>query len=250
VSLTSSDYVVILGADNRLRSDFVERCRVALDGSPDAAVAYTDVALFGPSSHLLACEVGAAPTAARDVYLWRFPEPTPERLANLPEENIIHGSSMFRRADYDRVGGYRSTDRPEDHDLFVRMLGNGRTAVHVAEPVLEYRQHSAQQANTVLTSQIEAEYHRREAERRSERIEDLERVVSGLRARVRQAEHRAIEAEVARGVAEEGLEETLRMRRLRVLQALLLPLDAIRDHAHPMRRKGTRRQRRERKNRR
>ena len=164
VSLTSTDYVVFLGADNRYRSDFVERCKAALDANPDAAVAYTDTAIFGPRSHLFARQVEAEPTAADDVYVCRYPDPTPERLAALHESNIIHGSSMYRRADYDRAGGYRTAERAEDHDLFARMVRDGRTAVRVAQPVLEYRQHSPDQANTVLSAQLEADHHRRRAE--------------------------------------------------------------------------------------
>jgi peptidoglycan/xylan/chitin deacetylase (PgdA/CDA1 family) len=165
IDLTDGDYVVFLGADNRMRSDFVERTKAALDGHPEAAIAYTDIAIFGPRSHVLAQTVGAHPTAASDVYIWRFPEPTPERLAAMGAgENFVHGSSMYRRADYEAAGGYRAGSGPEDHDLFRRMLERGRGAVRVAEPLLAYRQHSAEQANTRLIAQMEAAYQTRRAD--------------------------------------------------------------------------------------
>nr|MBA3748496.1 glycosyltransferase [Solirubrobacterales bacterium] len=164
VGLTTADYVVFLGADNRMRSDFVERAKSALDAHPEAAVAYTDMAIFGPRSPTLAQSVGAEPTAADDVFVWRFADPTAEALATLGERNFIHGSSMYRRADYDAAGGYADAGRPEDHDLFVRMLAGGRGAVRVAEPVLEYRQHSEEQANTRLAAQLEVVYQTRRAD--------------------------------------------------------------------------------------
>lgn len=183
VSLTQGDYVVLLGADNRMRSDFVERCKAALDAEPTAAVAYTDMVIFGPRAKLLARQTEAVPTAADDVFLRRFPAPTPERLARLHESNIIHGSSMYRREDYLRAGGYRSSERPEDHDLFVRMLAAGdRTAVHVAEPVLEYRQHSTEQANTTLSAQLEAAHHRRQARHAAEQAEHWHEAAQRLSA--------------------------------------------------------------------
>lgn len=174
VESSSGDYLAFLGADNRLRSDFVERCKAALDADPDAAVAYTDVALFGPRSHILAGRVGAAPTLAEDVYLWRFPDPTPEALSRLETENFLHGSSMYRRTDYEAVGGYRQAGGPEDHDLFRRMLATGRRSVHVREPVLEYRQHSGEQANTLLVAQLETAHWLGEARRLSAALEASE----------------------------------------------------------------------------
>ncbi|NBJ11433.1 glycosyltransferase [Microvirga arsenatis] len=155
VSLTSGEYIAFLGADNRLRSDYIEKMRAALDANPNAAVAYSDMMLFGPRASILAEQVGAKPFARSTnenwpLYYWEFPEPTEEALAGLRERNFIHGSSMYRRSDYEAVGGYRKTSGPEDHDLFYRMILRGRDAVRVPHPILEYRQHSAAQANTVL----------------------------------------------------------------------------------------------------
>ena len=159
VELSSGDYIAFLGADNRLRSDYIEKCRIALDRNPQAAVAYTDMSIFGQRAGLLADKVGAVKVGESvserwDVYLWRFPDPTPEHLEKLDKNNFIHGSSMYRRAHYEEVGGYRKTNRPEDHDLFYRMLMNGGEAVHVPYPLVEYRQHSTAQMNTVLDLEI------------------------------------------------------------------------------------------------
>lgn len=206
VSLTSGDYVVLLGADNRMRSDFVERAKAALDAHPDAAVAYTDASIFGPRSHELAQKVGAEPTAADDVYLWRFPDPTPERVAKIAESNFIHGSSMYRRTDYEAVGGYRAGSGPEDHDLFTRMLLSGRGAVRVAHPILEYRQHSEDQVNTRLGAQMEAARQariaadlRRELDAAHQRAAELQAHIDGLEARIGDLEARPApdEAELA-----------------------------------------------------
>lgn len=160
VSLTSGDYIAFVGADNRVRSDFVELCKGALDRDEEAAVAYTDAALFGPRAAVLAAAVGAERVAESvgerwPIHLWRFPDPTPEVLAAFPEHNFVHGSSMYRRRDYDAAGGYLRENPPEDHHLFYRMHRLGRRFVHVGAPLLEYRQHSTGQTNTVLSLELQ-----------------------------------------------------------------------------------------------
>ncbi|MDE4915349.1 glycosyltransferase [Methylobacterium sp. 092160098-2] len=160
VAQTTSDYLFFLGADNRLRSDFILECRLALDANPDVDVAYTDVLLFGVLAGEQARKVGAsllghAPTNNWDVYEWRFPDPCPETLATFRTSNFVHGSSMYRRSAYDRVGGYRSDGQPEDHNLFYRIWKSGGHLAHIAKPLLEYRQHSVAQANNRSALQVE-----------------------------------------------------------------------------------------------
>jgi glycosyltransferase involved in cell wall biosynthesis len=170
VQLSSGDYIAFLGADNRMRADYVERCRSALAGHDDAALVYTDMSIFGARGGLLAeqvhaAEVGESASERWKIFLWRFPEPTPERIQWLHKTNFIHGSSMYRRIDYERAGGYCESPRPEDHDLFHRMLRKGRRAIHLPYPLIEYRQHSTSQANTVLSLEYALERARGEVRR-------------------------------------------------------------------------------------
>lgn len=158
VERTTSDYVCFIGADNCVDPTYIQKLKSVLDANPKAAVAYSDIVIFGPLSKDLATRVGAteiesAPGDRR--YYWKFPEPTDEALKNLENENFINGSAMFRRSVYDEVGGYRKTGSPEDADLFLRMIQRGHTAAYVPEALLFYRQHSAEQANTVLIHQSE-----------------------------------------------------------------------------------------------
>ena len=57
---------------------------------------------------------------------------------------------MYRRSAYDDAGGYRNESGPEDYNLFRRMVKAPDDVVHVPHPVIEYRQHSGGQQNTVL----------------------------------------------------------------------------------------------------
>ncbi len=152
VSLTSSDYIAFVGADNIAVSTFVRNLKDALDREPGAGIAYFDMEIFGPRAQELAQMVDATTIGdgSHPTFYWAFPDPTPDSLAKLEHDNFINGSAMFRRAAYDAVGGYRRTDGPEDADLFLRMVRADFSAVRVPKALLRYRQHSAGQANTVL----------------------------------------------------------------------------------------------------
>jgi len=160
IKLTSGDYVCIVGADNRIRADYLEKCKDVLDSAPEVGIAYTDVMIFGPLGWKLARYYAAEKVAESVVegsafYNWKVTEPTPEALHAMQVRNFIHGSSMYKRAAFNMVGGYRKTSGPEDHNLFHRMLQQGWRCKRVPHPVLEYRQHSNAQANTVLSLQRE-----------------------------------------------------------------------------------------------
>ncbi len=159
VELTSGDFIAFLGADNRMRCDYIEKSRAVLDAHPDACVAYTDMLVFGDLANILATKIPMTkiyetPTSQNSVHIWNFPPPE-EGLEKFATHNFIHGSSMYRRIDYERVGGYRETPNPEDYDFFKRMLTPTRKAYHVPHPVIEYRQHSLTQRNNLVSSQME-----------------------------------------------------------------------------------------------
>lgn len=152
VALATSDLVVFLGADNRFPPHYVERAVEALVVNTEAAIAYTDFAFFGPRAHAAHVELpddfrGAQ--LAADVFCSRFPQFSDEaRDGLLQGKNFIHGSSTYRRAVFNDVGGYASrSSGPEDWGLFKRILLAGHGAVKVEQCLLEYRQHSDEQAN-------------------------------------------------------------------------------------------------------
>lgn len=152
VGKSRGDLVVIIGADNRVPVNYIEEQFVALASDETVGLAYTDFALFGGRAKndydrmLPAFRGDKLPNG---VYLSNFPEYDLASQQLLREgHNFIHGSSMYRRSVFDEVGGYIDRkDGPEDMSLFQAMLGTGTKAQKVHGTVLEYRQHSAEQAN-------------------------------------------------------------------------------------------------------
>lgn len=111
VSMTRGDYICFLGADNRLRSDYVMRCRQALDRNRKAAIAYTNVVLFGPRAEVVAQLAKAEPAPNHPgLYLWEFPPWDRSLVDPLQLSNFMHGSSMYRRTVFEQVGGYLETE--------------------------------------------------------------------------------------------------------------------------------------------
>jgi lipopolysaccharide biosynthesis protein/glycosyltransferase involved in cell wall biosynthesis len=163
VALTSGDYIVFLGADNRFRSDYVEECKTILDSNSDVGIVYTHFALFGPRAAVEAAHTGGvAHPAAPEIYIRKFPE-KPE--FDIRERNYIHGSSMYRRTAYNQAGGYVKEYLPEDNSLFARMLDNNWKARLWDAPSLEYRHHSREQINHLKSYEMENVYLRREMSR-------------------------------------------------------------------------------------
>ncbi len=156
VSLTKGDYICFLGADNRFRSDYVEKTKAVLDSDPEVAIAYTHFVLFDKRAGIEAARTGAKPHPLfPEFYLKTFPA-QPKR--SILEENYVHGSSMYRRTAYDQAGGYSAGELPEDHSLFARMLEKGWKAKLADAYILEYRQHSRDQINLLKTWEIESAY--------------------------------------------------------------------------------------------
>ncbi len=71
------------------------------------------------------------------------------------------------------VGGYVKTKKAEDHNLFQRMVENGYKAKRVPKAILEYRQHSALQANTKLISLAELKFYKEEYKRVSQELQKI-----------------------------------------------------------------------------
>lgn len=152
VRQASGDLVMILGADNRIPANYVENLFTTLALDDSLGVAYTDFALFGGRARH---DYERMPEPFRGerlpggVFCTNFPEYDAAAKRLLDEgTNFIHGSSMYRKRAFDAVGGYGTRkDGPEDMNFFRAILSEGYSASKAGATLLEYRQHSAEQAN-------------------------------------------------------------------------------------------------------
>ena len=158
LGLMDTDYVVFLGADNRFVANFLECCAEVLDSDERVGVAYTDFALFGlraPVVHGQFPEEMRGDVLSDTFWLVHFPADAEHVIETMAagQQNLIHGTSMFRRQAWLDAGGYRElADCPEDFDLFRRILASGWRPKKATGTWLEYRHHSEEQANVRLQS--------------------------------------------------------------------------------------------------
>ncbi|WP_445710017.1 glycosyltransferase [Flavobacterium sp.] len=165
ISLTKSDYIVFLGADNRLLSNYIEKCAEVLDKDDDIAIAYTDYALFGSRAKLVYNSFDESKKGEiinDSFYQIVFPcfDDRNSLFQELKKGNFIHGSSMFKRKAFVAVGGYIETKKAEDYNLFYRIIEKGYHAEKVRDINLEYRQHSFGQANNVVSIHNKLNFYR------------------------------------------------------------------------------------------
>ena len=113
--MTSGEYICFLGADNRFLPNYLELSAKVLDEDPSVGIAYTDYYLFGEQAKQVydSHKENRRGKIENGFYYINFPE------FDLDEmkigHNFIHGSSMYRRAAYEQVGGYKNQKAaPED----------------------------------------------------------------------------------------------------------------------------------------
>lgn len=123
IAAAKSGIILPLDADDRLRPEFIERTLPHMVSSANTGWVYTDCSMFG----------------AREGFL-DFPE---YDLMFLLAHNLCLATCLFRRKDWEKVGGYDPVFRggQEDWDFWISLAELGLRGQHVAERLLEYRQH-------------------------------------------------------------------------------------------------------------
>lgn len=112
------EYILPVDADDKIGATYIEH----------AVAAFSDqVRVVGCRAEYFGAKQGE----------WRLPDYTPELLAR---KNMIHVSSLFRRADWQRAGGFCEQDiYREDWDFWLSLMEQGGTYVRLNEVGLYYR---------------------------------------------------------------------------------------------------------------
>jgi glycosyltransferase involved in cell wall biosynthesis len=115
-------YILPLDADDRIQPTYLEKAVNLLDSHPDVGIVYSQAEFFGTKTGL--CNL---PT-------YSFPE--------ILLGNMIFNSSFYRKADWQKIGGYREnmTYGWEDYDFWLSIVELGRATMQIPEPLYLYRQ--------------------------------------------------------------------------------------------------------------
>ncbi|MDQ2701768.1 MAG: glycosyltransferase family 2 protein [Pseudomonadota bacterium] len=125
IGAATGEYVLPLDADDRIAPTYVEKAHAVLQARPEVGIVYCKAEKFGAAS-------GA----------WELPAYSIRELA---VDNVIFVTSLFRRADWEHVGGFNEQLRHgvEDYDFWLKLVGMGREVVQLEETLFQYRVQSS-----------------------------------------------------------------------------------------------------------
>ena len=113
-------YILPVDADNRIAPDFISSAVRVIEARPEVKVVSCRAEFFG----------------ARQGE-WKLP---PFSLALLARKNMMDTCALYRRADWERVGGYcEEIIAREDWEFWIAMLKDGGEVVRLPETGLYYR---------------------------------------------------------------------------------------------------------------
>jgi glycosyltransferase involved in cell wall biosynthesis len=123
IRATRATYILPVDADDLIEPDYVEQAVELLESRPDVGVVYCRADRFGDAQGL-----------------WELPPFDPAAMA---VDNIVFATAMFRRADWELVGGYDETLRRggEDWDFWLSLIELGRQVVQLPDVLFHYRIH-------------------------------------------------------------------------------------------------------------
>ena len=121
IRASSGEYILVLGADDRLSTDVVSQGVSAL--RPGVLASFPSLERFTDEGASWAVDIPSV-VALSDIILW----------------NTVAASAVFRRADFDKVGGYRSDlPGPEDWWLWLDMFLDAGGVMRRTGGTLYYR---------------------------------------------------------------------------------------------------------------
>jgi glycosyltransferase involved in cell wall biosynthesis len=130
----SGEFILPLDADDIIDQTYVEKAVAILQALPDVGIVYCKANKFG-------VEQGA----------WQLPGYT---LNELVIDNVIFCTSLYRKEDWSRVGGYNETLRHgmEDYEFWIKLVHLGREVFQIDEPLFFYRIQKASRTTGFMAS--------------------------------------------------------------------------------------------------
>jgi O-antigen biosynthesis protein len=136
----SGRYILPLDADDRIGPTYLEQAVRALDADPRLGIVYCQAEFFGEK------------TGRVELPEFNFP--------GILLGNMIFNSSLYRRADWETVGGYRDNFHWEDYDFWLSLLELDRTVYHIPEVLYFYRQSAHSRSNSLVQQHWVSDYTR------------------------------------------------------------------------------------------
>lgn len=124
IEMSAGTYILPVDSDDIIAKEYIEEAVNIIEKDIDIGIVYCKAELIGDKTGL-----------------WDIPNYSlPEMLIG----NCIFATALFRRDDWEIVGGYSELmkDGIEDYDLWLSILGIGRTVYQIPKVYFYYRKHA------------------------------------------------------------------------------------------------------------
>lgn len=133
ITHSKGKYIIFLDSDDIIAPTYLEKCNDVLERNPDISIVYAKARLFG-----------------RINKSWFLPKFNIKRFLL---GNCIYVSSLIRKSDYDKVGGFdERLSVLEDWDLFISIIKNGGKVYKIEEELFFYRKRNDETSVTDTAS--------------------------------------------------------------------------------------------------
>ena len=121
IAVASGSLILPMDADDVIDSTYIEKAVREFEENPDMGIVYCQAAFFGEKSGK-----------------WQLP---PYSLKEMLVGNVIFSTAMFRKADWQKAGGYSESMKYglEDYDFWLSLLENGAQVKQIPEVLFHYR---------------------------------------------------------------------------------------------------------------
>lgn len=135
IEKAKGDFILPLDADDKIDKTYVEKALKVLQERPEVGIVYCKMRFFG------------AKNEEYELPDYNFPE--------ILLYNFMLGNAMFRKSDWQEVGGYNlnMVDGWEDYDFWLSLIERGRQVYRLPETLFFYRKHAVSRADSMGTKE-------------------------------------------------------------------------------------------------
>jgi len=135
IAAASGEFILPLDADDTITAEYLEKGVSLLEADPSIGVVYGFADYFGARTGR-----------------WELPEYSP---VGLLSENMIFCSALFRRCDWEKVGGYKTAMGHgwEDWEFWLSLSESGVGFVRIPEVLFHYRVRHASMTSSMTYRQ-------------------------------------------------------------------------------------------------
>lgn len=121
ISVANGEYILPVDADDLIEPTYLERAVEKMEANSQLGIVYCHADLFGEKN---------GP--------WELPDYTFDTMLL---DNVIFVTALFRRSDWEKVGGFRTSMKHgmEDYDFWLSILELGREVYQLPETLFHYR---------------------------------------------------------------------------------------------------------------